>query len=1009
VAEEVLRAKIIIDVKDAISAYTEARQHHVSMVTALNTGAGALMATGVAIAGVGVGIAAGLLVAVNAASEFERKLDFFGAVADASVKDMERIRAKALELGADSIYSADQVADSFTTLAKAGVNAQEVLAGVGEAVIALGAAADIPLADAASSLTTILNTFNIAAEDSVAVVDKLAGAANSSNIDVQDLILTMTYAGSSAAVAGISFEDLNTAIAVLGEAGIKGSKAGTGLRQMIDKLIAPTNAGKEALSELGIITEELGNQLLTAEGKMKPLPEVLDIINGATQNLNAAEKIDILGRIFPITSLPTILNLLQGGSAAMAELNKEINKTTAADVAAARLNNLSGDVEYLRGELQTLVINIGATQQALARGLVQAIEKVVTWLNQLSPAALGALVLMAQIAAVVLILFGGLAILSGGILKIISLFIVLRDVAILAKIFTAVVAGVGRLGAALLTFPGIAIVAVLALLVAGLIAFFTKTEEGKQLLTDIGVIFSNAFASMKPAIDSIVASFNQLIAALAPVIAMLIGGVAAGLVAITPAILLLAEIIANVLVAGVTVLAEVLRFISDILSGPFGGVLLVIVGIIAAVVVAIKIWVAVQWLLNIALTANPIGAIIMAIVLLVAAIIWVATQTTFFQDLWANLASFFTTIWTAVVTSFTTAWSQIVTFFTGIWNAIVAFLTPILTFIYGLIKFYVEMYINIFLILAAILVTIWQAIVAAVTWAWELIWSIIGPIVEQIVSFITDSIMILQVVWSVVWTAISNFFSDIWNGMVQFFIPIILSIMSFVISTVSTIQGVWNSIWSAISSFFSGIWNGMVGAVSGPVNQIFSIIGGIQGTIMGFFSGIGSWLVGVGRDLIMGMVNGVKNAASALINAVGDVVNGAIDWAKGVLGMASPSKVFRAIGIDTIRGMIVGVEKTAPALNRTMEVVASGVESLYDQVYAAREMDVMLNLQSQMGVDAYSAAQANQLALLNEKLQEIADKETFNIEKLEVNNGEAQQDIEDALPDAIRKTSYLVG
>ena len=60
-------------------------------------------------------------------------------------------------------------------------------------------------------------------------------------------------------------------------------------------------------------------------------------------------------------------------------------------------------------------------------------------------------------------------------------------------------------------------------------------------------------------------------------------------------------------------------------------------------------WTAVQWLLNIAMSANPIGIIILVIAALVAAIIWVATQTTFFQDTWAALCDFVPKAWQAVV------------------------------------------------------------------------------------------------------------------------------------------------------------------------------------------------------------------------------------------------------------------------------------------------------------------------------------------------------------------------
>lgn len=1003
--EAVLRASIILDVKQAINAYTEARQAHVSMVTALNTGAGALASTGAAVAGVGAGIAAGLLTAVNAASEFERKLDFFSAVSDASVSDMERIRQKALELGADTIYSADQIADSFTDLAKAGVGVDKLLAGIGEAVASLGAATDMPLADAATSLTTILNTFGIEAEEAVSVVDKLAGAANASSIDVQDLIITMTYAGASAKTAGIEFEDVNDAIALLGERGIKGSKAGTGLRQMFDKLLAPTKSGSAALKELGIITEDGTNKLIDMDGGLKPIPALLDTLNGSLEGLTTAEKTDVLGGIFPITSLPTILNLLDGGSDALARLNGEINKTTAAEVASERLDNLAGDVEYLRGEFDTLLINIGATQQALARGLVQALESVVSWLNNLSPEMLGFIVGLAQLAAIGLIVFGVTTMLAGGLLKILSLFLVLRDVLVILQPFLPAIAGGFRLLWAAILGPVGIIIAAITAITGILIWFFTQTEEGRKVWEQISAVFQSTFAAIQPLFADLATAFQALLPALGEAAGALGGAILQALIAISPLIVMVAQVIAGVLAGALTIVVPLLTGLAQLLNGPLGQGLMIAIGIITAIIGVIKIWTAVQWLLNIALTANPIGIIIVAIAALVAAIIWVATQTTFFQDLWANLASFFTTVWTEVSRFFTELWTNLSNFFIGIWEGIVAFFEPILAFIGGFIKFYIEMYINIFLVLAAVFVTIWNFIRDVFVNAWNAIVDFLTPIILWLYNIISTTIQTISDIWNTVWGAISSFFEGIWQGMVDFLVPIILNIYSFISNTLATIQGIWNSIWGAISSFFSGIWNGFIGAVQGPVNTIFGIIGGIQNTVMNFFRGVGSWLLQVGKDLIQGLINGITSMFKGVINAIGNVVNGAIDWAKGVLGIASPSKVFKGIGINTILGMIMGVKNTQPQLERTMSGVASGLDAFYDQVYAAREMDVMMNLESQMGVDAYSATQANQLSLMNEKLAEVMamPRNQYNIDA-EINNPTPETPSE-SIAKTIRKVS----
>lgn len=492
-----IRGQMILDVKQTLAAYTAARAAHVSTVTALHAGAGALTMLGGAMTAAGVGLGAGLLVAVGAAAEFEKRLDYFGAVSNATQGEYDAIRLKALQLGQDSKYSANEIAESFIELGKSGVSAQGIINGIGEAVTNLGQATDLPLADAATSLTTILNTFGLQAEDAVGVVDKLAGAANSSSIDVGDLITTMTYAGASAKVAGIGFEDVNTAIAMLGERGIKGSKAGTGLRQMFDKLIAPTKGGTSALKELGIITDDGANSLTNMDGTLKPIPALLDTLNGALDGMNAGQKTDILGRIFPITSLPTILNLLDGGSSAMARLNTEINKTTAMDIAGKRMDNLAGDVEILKGNLETLMITAGSNFQEFARGLVQGVTGIIGAFANLPSGVMAGIMIFTAIAAIILIVVGVMGLIAGAVLNIIAMVIQLAPVfAALGKVVGIVSAAFRALGVAMMANPIGLIIGLIALLVGALIWFFTQTELGRTVWANFTQFLGEAWANI---------------------------------------------------------------------------------------------------------------------------------------------------------------------------------------------------------------------------------------------------------------------------------------------------------------------------------------------------------------------------------------------------------------------------------------------------------------------------------------------------------------------------------
>lgn len=341
----------------------------------------------------------------------------------------------------------------------------------------------------------------------------------------------------------------------------------------------------------------------------------------------------------------------------------------------------------------------------------------------------------------------------------------------------------------------------------------------------------------------------------------------------------------------------------------------------AVIQAATKAWTAVQWLLNAAMSANPLGLIITLIGALVGAIIWVATQTTFFQDVWAAVSQFLIDTWTNVSSFFTTLWETVVNVFTTAWNAIVSFLTPIFEFIASLIRTYIEIWVNVFLVFAAILKTIWDGIVTVVTWAWEGILSFVTPIVEAIASFITGVFGAVADWWNGIWQGISDFFSMVWLGMQIVLGPIIEWIASYITNYITTISGIWNSIWGGISGFFTSIWETMKSTVSAAVSWIGDTIGGIYDTVMGVFASVGSWLYSVGQDLIKGFWNGISGMWNWITEQIGGFFTGIVDWAKDVLGIASPSKVMMEVGYDTGSGVAVGLERTERMILRAAEVL----------------------------------------------------------------------------------------
>jgi phage-related protein len=165
-------------------------------------------------------------------------------------------------------------------------------------------------------------------------------------------------------------------------------------------------------------------------------------------------------------------------------------------------------------------------------------------------------------------------------------------------------------------------------------------------------------------------------------------------------------------------------------------------------------------------------------------------------------------------------------------------------------------------------------------------------------------------------------------------------------------------------------------------------------------------LIDLGRQMIDGLVKGLSQAGPKILKSLMDAVGGAVNAVKNFLGIKSPSRLFRGFGIMTILGLIKGVHSERNALTKEMVGVANDLASFYDQVGAAAELDAAMNLGATIGVDNTSLVA--QIAALNAQLQEIAEKDTINIETLEVNNPVGET-TEESLPTGIRKAAYLVG
>ena len=173
-------------------------------------------------------IAAAGAAAIKVGADFEAAMSKVGAISGATGEDMERLTAKAKEMGEKTKFSATEAADAFSYMAMAGWKTEDMLSGI-EGIMNLAAASGEDLASVSDIVTDALTAFGLKAQDSGRFADVLAAASSNANTNVAMMGATFKYAAPIAGALGYTIEDTAVAIGLMANAGIKADQAGTSL------------------------------------------------------------------------------------------------------------------------------------------------------------------------------------------------------------------------------------------------------------------------------------------------------------------------------------------------------------------------------------------------------------------------------------------------------------------------------------------------------------------------------------------------------------------------------------------------------------------------------------------------------------------------------------------------------------------------------------------------------------------------------------------------------------
>lgn len=313
--------------------------------------------------------------AVTMGNDFEAQMDRVQAIAGATSTEMEALDAQALQLGADTSFSASEVAQGMENLASAGFTVDEIMAAM-PGMLDLAASSGADLATSSEIAASAIRGFGLDASDASHVADVFAEAAARTNAQTEDMGEAMKYVAPVASAMSQSLEETAAAIGIMSDAGIKGSQAGTSLRGALSRLAKPTKPMIETMEELGL-------SFYDASGNMLPLNQMVEQLQDRFQGLTQEQQNNALVTLFGQESLSGMLALIQRGPEELRDLTASFESAdgAAAQMAETMLDNTSGSIEEMTGALETAGITI---QRTLAPHIRDAAETVTGLVNEFS-------------------------------------------------------------------------------------------------------------------------------------------------------------------------------------------------------------------------------------------------------------------------------------------------------------------------------------------------------------------------------------------------------------------------------------------------------------------------------------------------------------------------------------------------------------------------------------------------------------------------------------------------
>jgi TP901 family phage tail tape measure protein len=452
---------------------------------------------------------------ISSVADFDavtKQIQVFGKL---TTQELENVQGAILDFSAATKFGPAEAADAFLGLQKAGLGTAEALSTI-QPIGDLAVAGTMDLASATNLAIQSMNGFGLETTDMTRIVNAFVAAADISTADVSDLGQAIGFVGPIANQAGISIEEVSTAIALLNDRAITGERAGTGLRAILQSILSPTEKAAGVLDELGIATQD-------ASGNFVGMESLLVQFSGAVSKLRSeglgdVEIIDQLSDLGDRNAISALFALISDGTGTITDLDTGLTRTalafeeygdalgeanTASAISTSLMDTLQGAMISLRGSVEALLIR---AFQPLVKGvfkdLVQQGIDFVNSIGEIDQAVLSSTAALVTLGTVLVTLTGVAKILSGVLLTQLApgfklLGVLLSPAKLLGSLSTMVV-----LFSALLPL--------VAALGAGFLVISTIAGDVRDNVGGAGTSFQNMLNSVRNLFSEIVEFKNSL-------------------------------------------------------------------------------------------------------------------------------------------------------------------------------------------------------------------------------------------------------------------------------------------------------------------------------------------------------------------------------------------------------------------------------------------------------------------------------------------------------------------